>query len=148
MRDIGSTDIIALVEPLAPDFRLEPALILAVIEGESNFNIQAQSPQNTQGLMQLIFPTAERFGVTNVWDPLLNLTGGRVYPRWLLCHFDGDLEPPLAGHNAGEQAVAKQGGVPLYPETRTYVKRIQRRRDRAAKEERAPTATLRLSTSG
>jgi soluble lytic murein transglycosylase-like protein len=49
LRDIGSTDIIALVEPLAPDFHLEPALVLAVIEAESNFIIQGQSPQNIQG---------------------------------------------------------------------------------------------------
>jgi soluble lytic murein transglycosylase-like protein len=82
--------------------------------------------------MQLIPATAERFVITNVWDPLQNLKGGRVYSRWLLCHFDGDLELALSGHNAGEQAVAKHGGVSPDPETRAYVERIQRRRGLAA----------------
>ena len=132
LREIGPQEIIALVERLAPDFRLEPSLVLAVIEAESNFNLEAQSPKNAQGLMQLIPATADRFGVANVWDPVQNLKGGMAYLRWLLDHFDGDLELALAGYNAGEQAVARHGGVPPYPETQAYVKRIQRRLGLAA----------------
>ncbi len=126
LRDIGAADIIALVERLAPDYRLDPDLVLAVIKTESNFNVEARSPKNAQGLMQLIPATADRFGVTNVWDPVQNLKGGMAYLRWLLDHFEGDLELALAGYNAGEQAVARHGGVPPYPETQAYVKRIQR----------------------
>jgi len=127
LREIGVREIFALVERLAPDYRLQPALVMAVIEAESNFNIEAQSPKNAQGLMQLIPPIADRFGVTNVWDPVQNLKGGMAYLRWLLDYFEGDLLLALAGYNAGEQAVIKHGGVPPYPETQAYVKRIQRR---------------------
>ena len=148
LRDIGAADIIALVERLAPDYRLDPDLVLAVIETESNFNIEAKSPKNAQGLMQLIPATADRFGVVDVWDPVQNLKGGMAYLRWLLDHFEGNLELALAGYNAGEQAVTQHGGVPPYPETQAYVKRIQRRLGLAADEGRAPGATVSLSSNG
>lgn len=143
-REIGPADIIALVQRLAPDYRLDPNLVLAVIETESNFALDALSPKNAQGLMQLIPATAERFGVANVWDPVDNLRGGMAYLRWLLDHFNGDVELALAGYNAGEQAVARHGGIPPYPETQAYVKRIQRRlgAETGVKGERAdPTTT-------
>lgn len=146
--DIGAADIIALVERLAPDYRLDPDLVLAVIETESNFNIAAKSPKNAQGLMQLIPATADRFGVVDVWDPVQNLKGGMAYLRWLLDHFAGNLELALAGYNAGEQAVTRHGGVPPYPETQAYVKRIQRRLGLAADEGRPPAATVSLSSNG
>ena len=148
LRDIGSADIIALVERLAPDYRLDPDLVLAVIKTESNFNVEARSPKNAQGLMQLIPATADRFGVTNVWDPVQNLKGGMAYLRWLLDHFEGDLELALAGYNAGEQAVARHGGVPPYPETQAYVKRIQRLLGLGVDDQRPPTATASLSSNG
>lgn len=125
VREVGRADIVSLVTRLAPDYRLDPELVLAVIKVESNFDPTARSEKQAQGLMQLIPETAERFGVTNVWDPVDNLRGGMAYLRWLLDHFDGDLELALAGYNAGENAVARFGGVPPYPETRGYVKRIE-----------------------
>ena len=64
---------------LAPKYGLDANLVLAVIEAESGFNPQAQSPKNAQGLMQLIPATAERFGVGDVWDPEQNLRGGMAY---------------------------------------------------------------------
>ena len=148
LRDIGAADIIALVERLAPDYRLDPDLVLAVIETESNFNIAAKSPKNAQGLMQLIPATADRFGVVDVWDPVQNLKGGMAYLRWLLDRFEGNLELALAGYNAGEQAVTQHGGVPPYPETQAYVKRIQRRLGLAAGDRTESNPTFRPSASG
>jgi hypothetical protein len=116
-----------LVRQLAPQYRLDPNLVLAVVEAESNFDPKAMSHKNAQGLMQLIPATAERFGVADVWDPEQNLRGGMSYLRWLLDHFDGDVKLALAGYNAGEQAVRRHRGIPPYPETRTYVERISRR---------------------
>jgi soluble lytic murein transglycosylase-like protein len=113
-----------LVRHLAADYQLDPNLVLALIEVESNFNPQAQSPKNAQGLMQLIPETAERFGVRNVWDPEQNLRGGMAYLRWLLGYFKGDVRLALAGYNAGEGAVERHGGVPPFPETQDYVSRI------------------------
>lgn len=54
---------------LAPRYKLDPNLVLAVVETESDFNPKAESNKNAQGLMQLIPATAERFGVQDVWDP-------------------------------------------------------------------------------
>ena len=116
----------ALVMRMAPDYGLQPALVLAVIEAESNFNSQALSPKNAQGLMQLIPETAERFGVRDPYDPVQNLRGGMAYLRWLLAYFQGDVRLTLAGYNAGEGAVVRYGDVPPYAETRAYVDRITR----------------------
>jgi soluble lytic murein transglycosylase-like protein len=113
-----------MVHRLAPEFRLDPDLVLAVVQVESNFNPGARSPKNAQGLMQLIPETADRFGVKDVWDPEENLRGGMAYLRWLLDRFEGDLSLALAGYNAGEGAVERHQGVPPYDETRAYVRRI------------------------
>jgi soluble lytic murein transglycosylase-like protein len=111
---------------MAPDYGLQPALVLAVIEAESNFDSQALSPKNAQGLMQLIPGTAERFGVRDPYDPVQNLRGGMAYLRWLLAYFQGDVRLTLAGYNAGEGTVVRYGDVPPYAETRAYVDRITR----------------------
>lgn len=116
--------VATMVRRLAPEYRLNPNLVLAVIEAESGFDARAQSAKNAQGLMQLIPETAERFGVHNVWDPEQNIRGGMSYLRWLMDHFDGDIELVLAAYNAGEGAVERHGGIPPYTETRNYVRRI------------------------
>lgn len=119
--------IASMVRELAPKYKLDPNLVLAVIEAESNFNPRALSPKNAQGLMQLIPATAERFGVGNVWDPEQNIRGGMSYLRWLMRYFDGDVRLVLAAYNAGEGAVNRYGGIPPYSETQGYVARILRR---------------------
>jgi soluble lytic murein transglycosylase-like protein len=121
---LDRSDIVALVRRLAPDYQLNPELVLAMIAIESNFNPQAQSHRHAQGLMQLMPDTAQRFGVTDVWDPLANLRGGMAYLRWLLNQFDNDVSLALAGYNAGEQAVIRHGGIPPFPETQQYVKKV------------------------
>ena len=78
--------------------------------------------------MQLMPPTAARFGVSNIWDPKQNIEGGARYMRFLLDLFSGDVRLALAGYNAGEGAVMKYGyNVPPYSETQEYVRRIGRR---------------------
>ena len=49
-----------------------------------------------------------------------------AYLRWLLDRFDGDLGLALAGYNAGEGAVDEYTGIPPYPETRSYVRKVIR----------------------
>jgi soluble lytic murein transglycosylase-like protein len=112
------------VRRLAPDYGLDPILVLAVIQAESSFNSQARSPKNAQGLMQLMPETAARFGIQNPLDPIQNLHGGMSYLRWLLAFFQGNVRLALAGYNAGEQAVLKYHGVPPYAETLAYVRKI------------------------
>ena len=117
-------EIEQLVLRLAPQYAVDPQLALAVISVESAFNPAAVSPKNAQGLMQLIPETAERFGVRKVFSSVENIKGGLAYLRWLLAFFQGDVPLVLAAYNAGERAVEKYRGIPPYPETRNYVRRI------------------------
>ena len=116
--------IIRFVNLVAPDFRLAPELVLAVMAVESNFDPLAVSPKNAQGLMQLTPDTAARFRVRPLTDPVQNIRGGMAYLRWLLAYFEGDLALVLAAYNAGERAVERYRGVPPYLETRLYVSTI------------------------
>jgi len=104
--------------------RVSPALALAVIAVESAGRADALSHKGAQGLMQLIPATAERFGVTDAMQPGENIRGGIAYLDWLIGHFDGDAVLALAGYNAGEGAVRRNGGVPPFAETRDYVPKV------------------------
>ena len=113
-----------IVNRLAPRYGIDPKLVMAVILVESGFNPRAQSPKNAQGLMQLIPETAQRFRVKDAFDPEENIKGGIAYLKWLLAYFKGDVALVAAAYNAGEGTVDKYRGVPPYPETQKYVKRI------------------------
>ena len=112
------------VSLVAPEYRLEPQLVLAIMATESNFDPDALSPRNAQGLMQLIPGTAARFNVRNPRDPVQNIRGGMAYLRWLMAYFEGDVVLVAAAYNAGERAVERYLGVPPYAETRMYVRKI------------------------
>ena len=103
---------------------VSPALALAVIAVESAGQPAAVSSAGAQGLMQLIPATAERFGVSDAFDPVQNIRGGIQYLDWLLKHFDNDVVLALAGYNAGEGAVRRNNGVPPFAETRDYVPKV------------------------
>ena len=78
--------------------------------------------------------TAERFGVSNVFDVSENVDGGARYLSWLLDRFDGQTELALAGYNAGEGAVDRYRGVPPYPETKNYIDKVLREAARMGSE--------------
>lgn len=132
--DARRADVMLVVYRIAPEFELDPKLVLEVIRAESNFNPRARSPKGALGLMQLIPATARRFGVADPYEPTQNIRGGMAYLRWLLDRFDGDLTLSLAGYNAGEAAVERYRGVPPYAETRAYVERILGRYTQAAND--------------
>ncbi len=117
--------IVRFVNLVAPEYKLQPHVVLAFIATESNFDPNAVSPKNAQGLMQLIPDTAARFGVRNIKDPAQNMRGGMAYLRWLLAYFEGNLTLAAAAYNAGERAVERYRGVPPYAETRLYVLKIR-----------------------
>ena len=107
---------------------IDPVLLYSIMHRESSFKRFALSPKGARGLMQLMPPTAARFGVRNIFDPQQNIEGGARYVRFLLNLFDGDVRLTLAGYNAGEGAVMKYGyRVPPYRETQEYVRRITER---------------------
>lgn len=113
-----------IVKDAAARHSLDPALVKAVISTESSWNPRAISRKGAVGLMQLEPGTAQRFGVGNPFDPEQNVEGGTSYLKTLLDHYNGDLNKSLAAYNAGEHAVDLSRGVPDYPETQQYVRKV------------------------
>jgi len=105
-------------------YKVDYALIKAVIKAESNFNPKAISRVGAKGLMQLMPKTAYAFEVIDSFHPEDNIEGGVRYLRYLLNLYDGNLYSVLAAYNAGEKAVYQYNGVPPYRETRTFVQRV------------------------
>lgn len=103
---------------------VSPALVLAVISVESAGKSDAVSRAGARGLMQLMPATADRFGVSDTFDPVQNIDGGVAYLDWLMQEFDGDIVMVLAGYNAGEGSVREHAGVPPFAETRAYVPKV------------------------
>jgi Transglycosylase SLT domain len=109
-------------------------LLQALIATESGFDTHAVSPKGAVGLMQLMPPTAERYGVRadkqtpiekKLTDPKTNIKAGSSYLRDLIKMFPGQLELAVAAYNAGEGAVQRAGNkIPNYPETKNYVKTV------------------------
>jgi hypothetical protein len=113
-----------LIVEAAKKFDVDAALVSAVIKAESDFNSREISNKGARGLMQLMPSTAERFGVTDSYDPAANIYGGVRYLRWLLQTFNGNADLAVAAYNAGEGNVWKYNGVPPFRETVNYINRI------------------------
>ena len=113
-----------MIREVSPRYRVDPALVRAVIETESHWNMRAISRRGAQGLMQLVPGTAQQLGVRNALDPRQNLDGGVRYLQSLLTRYNGDLDRALAAYNAGPGAVDRAGGVPRIRETREYVQKV------------------------
>lgn len=114
-----------IVHEAADRHNVDPALVRAVIETESNWNPSAVSRKGAVGLMQLMPTTAQRFGASDFYTPQQNVEAGVTYLKTLLERYDGNLDLALAAYNAGEGAVDKAHGVPRFRETRDYVQKVQ-----------------------
>jgi len=123
--EIGRDGVEKIVREASDRHRVDPALVRAVIETESNWNPKAYSHKGAGGLMQLIPTTAQRYGAYDVFDPQQNIDAGVKHLKWLLERYNGNLDLALAAYNAGEGAVDRVHGVPAYRETRNYVQRVQ-----------------------
>jgi hypothetical protein len=107
----------------AKEFNVDPALVAAIAQAESNGRQSAVSGVGALGVMQLMPDTAASLGVdpNNRKD---NIRGGAKYLRQMLDTFGGDLRKAVAAYNAGPGAVKQYGGVPPYKETQNYVAKI------------------------
>jgi soluble lytic murein transglycosylase-like protein len=109
---------------------LPPELVAAMVHTESDFRPKLVSNKSAQGLMQIVPETARILGVANPFDPQQNIAAGTRYYRSLLKRFDGNQRIALAAYNAGPTNVERFGGVPPFPETQSYIEKVNRRQNR------------------
>ena len=119
-----------IVRGHAANYRLDPALVAAVIYQESKFRADARSDSGAIGLMQLLPETAKgiavrtggsAFRVDDLLDPEINVRYGSWYLRHLLDKY-GSEEKALAAYNGGQGNVDR--GI-VFEETRDYVARVR-----------------------
>jgi hypothetical protein len=123
-------DTHALFNTVGALYDLDPQLLEAIASVESNYDPSAVSPKGAQGLMQLMPGTARRFRVSDSFDPIENALGAARFLDHIRTALASTpdlgfhLPELLAAYNAGEEAVVQYHGVPPYPETRQYVRRV------------------------
>jgi len=135
-----------LVSEYSKQYGLDPYLITAVINVESNFKAGAVSHANARGLMQVSVKTgkwaAGKLGMKNyasddLFEPETNIKIGCWYLSSLYGEF-GDMDLALAAYNAGSGNVSQwlkdeslsPDGKALtripFPETEQYIKKVKK----------------------
>ncbi|MGA3125329.1 MAG: lytic transglycosylase domain-containing protein [Candidatus Korobacteraceae bacterium] len=123
-RSVSAAKIDRFIEEAAARHHVDPNLVRALVQVESNFNPGAVSSKGAMGLMQLMPETARKYDVSNPFDAAQNVEAGVRHLKGLLENNKGNVSLSLAAYNAGQAAVERNGGIPPYTETRNYVKRI------------------------
>ena len=108
----------------ATRYKVDSALIKAIIMVESSYNPKAISKRGAKGLMQLMPKTARLLGVRDSFNPEQNINAGVRHFKDLLNQFKGDVKLALAAYNAGSRKVRKYQGVPPFKATRYYIKKV------------------------
>jgi soluble lytic murein transglycosylase-like protein len=121
---VAAAPYAATVQRAAIYYQLPADLIWAVIKVESNFREQAVSRAGARGLMQLMPRTAKAIGLRDPLDPEQNILGGAYYLRHLANRYRGDIYFTLAAYNAGPGNVQRHGGIPPFPETLNYIRKV------------------------
>ena len=114
----------SLIVKTAYRYKVEPAIIKAIIMAESGFNPKAVSKVGARGLMQLMPRTARSLGIEDSFKPAHNIDAGVRYFKYLLDKFDGEIKLALAAYNAGSENVRKYGGVPPFKATEFYINKV------------------------
>ncbi len=117
-------DFNKIIDKKSRNYKVDSALVKAVIKAESSFDPEAVSYAGAQGLMQLMPVTAVNLDVINPFDPEDNIDGGVRYLKYLLELFKNDIKLALAAYHAGEQNVYKHNGIPPIQQTRDYIKKV------------------------
>jgi soluble lytic murein transglycosylase-like protein len=113
----GLETLRAYIRSASQRYKINSALIEAVIQVESGFDPNAVSRAGATGLMQLMQKTAQHYQVTNRFNPRQNIYGGVAHLRDLMDRYEGELSLVLVAYNADATAVARYKGVPPFPET-------------------------------
>jgi soluble lytic murein transglycosylase-like protein len=113
-----------LIAAAANRYGIDPALLHGLIQQESGFDPNARSSAGALGLTQLMPDDIRTFGVSNPFDPAQSIDAGARQLRQDLDSFGGNVVNALAAYNAGPNAVRHYGGVPPYPETQDYVRKV------------------------
>ena len=113
-----------LIAATAQTHGVDPILVQALIQVESNYHPRARSNKGAMGLMQLMPATAREYNVRNAYDPKSNIDAGVRRLKSLIDRYGGVYHLALAAYNAGEGAVERFKGIPPYRETQNYVSRI------------------------
>ncbi|MEK6550894.1 MAG: lytic transglycosylase domain-containing protein [Pseudomonadota bacterium] len=113
-----------LIRENARRYQVDFALVKAIMHVESNFNPYAASNKGALGLMQLMPTTAQRHGITELYDPAQNIEAGVRHIQYLNGLFGDRPQLVIAAYNAGENAVRRHGGIPPYQETQHYVRQV------------------------
>ena len=91
---------------------VDPNLVAAIMESESQGDPNATSPVGAAGLMQVMGGS---------YDPETNVAQGVALLARLTQQFGSDLEKVIAAYNAGDGVVSTYNGIPPYQETQIYV---------------------------
>jgi len=124
---VSQPELARMIDDIAPQQNVDPALVREVARQESGFHPCAVSPKGAVGIMQLMPATQAQFQVKNPFDAKESLVAGSKLLRDLLDRYHGDLSLALSAYNAGAQTVDRAGSVPEIPETKNYVFEILNR---------------------
>ena len=124
---VDTSEYDAYIRNTAAKYDVEPALVKAVIQVESNFDPDAVSRAGARGLMQLMPGTAAMYslGANQSFNPHKNIEAGIRHLAYLKGLFPNNAEFVIAAYNAGENNVVKYNGIPPFPETVDYVKKVK-----------------------
>jgi soluble lytic murein transglycosylase-like protein len=117
----------SFVRQYAAHYGVPPELIAALIDVESRWNPQAVSNKGAMGLMQLMPPTARRFGAYSPFDVEQNIAAGTRYVTALMWEFHGDLRLVAAAYYAGDRDIAKKQLSYSNPDVVAYVQAVRER---------------------
>lgn len=121
-----------IIRKTAIEESVSPALLRAIVARESGGRPCAVSSKGARGLMQLMPGTQAELGVTDVFDPEQNISGGARYLRQMLTRYKGNRRLALAAYNAGPNRVEIGGEVPSFRETQNYVADVLATSDKLA----------------
>lgn len=125
-RSVDTDRFDTLIDQAARLNNLAFPLLKALIRAESAFNPKAVSRKGAMGLMQIMPENIKAFRVDDPFDPWDNIMGGARYLKKLLKRFNGQVPLALAAYNAGPTIVDAYQGIPQYPETQEYVRKVMK----------------------